>query len=103
MFIKSSPKQAKQFGLKAFKDPAIRRQLEMLPNEDVNALNKTEYQEVNNIHAKANFKSSKKFYSKPMACLVQKTWYICKFFRFRLTKQLMMRLLARKESRHFAC
>ena len=52
LFVKSSSKQAKQFDLMAVEDPAIRRQLEMLSIEGINALNKTEYKEVNDIQAK---------------------------------------------------
>lgn len=50
-FVKATSRQARQFDLLTIEDPTLRRQIELLTVEGINALNKTEYQQVTKLQA----------------------------------------------------
>uniref|UniRef100_F1KUV8 Angiotensin-converting enzyme n=1 Tax=Ascaris suum TaxID=6253 RepID=F1KUV8_ASCSU len=53
-FLKSSSKQAKQFDLSSIDDPSLRKQLQMLSVNGMNALDDTSFKEFNEIQSKIN-------------------------------------------------
>uniref|UniRef100_A0A0N5AUH0 EB domain-containing protein n=1 Tax=Syphacia muris TaxID=451379 RepID=A0A0N5AUH0_9BILA len=78
-FVKSTSKQARQFDLSAIEDPKLKRQINLLTVEGINALNKTEYQQFTDLQSEINkaiADASICEQGKPKPCLLKYAYFI---------------------------